>query len=187
MITRRNCILSGLGAALSARISGAAEFWNSKEPAEWSEEDISRVLNKSPWAKETTIHFRQDLMYGPGGGGGRRGGRGGGGGGMAGPENGGGMGGPGGGMFARVNELHAFSRRERLQVRRVGELRLFREAHRDDQLALLAAQRVGDDTAIDARVTDDVHNREDRVERGLICCGGRTWLTTPPLRRRCVC
>ena len=68
MITRRNCILSGLGAAVSARISSGAEFWNSKEPAEWSEEDISRVLNKSPWAKETTIHFRQDLMSGPAGG-----------------------------------------------------------------------------------------------------------------------
>src|SRR5438046_2775168 len=64
MITRRNCILSGLGAALSARISGAAEFWNSKEPAEWSEEDISRVLNRSPWAKDTTLPLRQDLLSG---------------------------------------------------------------------------------------------------------------------------
>lgn len=100
MITRRGCLFSGFTAALSSAVARGADFWNSKEPAEWSDDDRNRMLGKSPWAKETTVHFRGDLMANAPGGGGRRGGRGGGmgGGGGMGAENGaGGWGGPGGG------------------------------------------------------------------------------------------
>lgn len=95
----------------------AAEIWQQKPPAEWSDKDCLKLMSKSPWAKETTLSggpTRQPGMgrmevdpsqgapgpgeqigsglerQGGGGGGGRGGGRGG----MGGGE----MGGGGGGM-----------------------------------------------------------------------------------------
>lgn len=91
----------------------AADFWLEKEPAQWSEKEIERLLTKSPWAKQVTAAMDFSRMGGPGmpggppgggmpGGGPPGGGMGGGmpgggppGGGMGGPP---GMGGPGGGM-----------------------------------------------------------------------------------------
>ena len=69
----------------------AAEIWQQKSPADWSEKDCSKLVAKSPWAKDTAVTL--GAMGGAGGGmggGGGRGGRGGGGG-------GGGMAGGGGG------------------------------------------------------------------------------------------
>jgi hypothetical protein len=75
-----------------------ADFWTAKKPAEWTEKEAERLLEKSPWAKKVDPVLNMDRlpsgMPGGGGMGGRRGGMGGGGG-MGGP--GGGMGGPGGG------------------------------------------------------------------------------------------
>src|SRR5207245_1347169 len=89
-----------------------SDFWNKKEPAEWSAQEIEQLTTKSPWSKEASAHFARDESeqspagggggY-PGGGGGYPGGGGGypgGGGGMGGPRiggmGGGRMGGPGG-------------------------------------------------------------------------------------------
>jgi hypothetical protein len=30
----------------------ASDFWNRKQPSEWTEEEVHRLMNKSPWAKE---------------------------------------------------------------------------------------------------------------------------------------
>lgn len=96
-----------LGAGAVARaFASPADFWTTKEAAEWSEKDVQRILSHSPWAKEVTVQMQMNLMEsGGGGGGGRRGGRGGGGGGgggMADASTGfggaGGEGGGGGGM-----------------------------------------------------------------------------------------
>jgi hypothetical protein len=93
----------------------SSDFWNKKEPAEWSREEIEQLLTKSPWAKEVSAQYSSqgDDQGGyprgggyPGGGGGYPGGGYPGGGypgGMGGPRIGGmgipGMGGgyPGGG------------------------------------------------------------------------------------------
>ena len=33
----------------------AADLWQQKKPAEWSEKDCSRLVAKSPWAKDTAV------------------------------------------------------------------------------------------------------------------------------------
>ncbi|MGA2324803.1 MAG: hypothetical protein ABSH05_00810 [Bryobacteraceae bacterium] len=93
-------------AAVIALISGSAillagEFWQDKQPSDWTDKDVQRLVTKSPWAKPASLSFNPDRMAGMGrqGGMGGRGGMGGpgmGGGGMGGPGMGGpGMGGPG--------------------------------------------------------------------------------------------
>jgi hypothetical protein len=47
-----------LGLALAARITpmraSDSDFWNKKQPADWTPEEIDRLLRDSPWAKEIT-------------------------------------------------------------------------------------------------------------------------------------
>lgn len=67
--------------------SPAGDFWNDKQPDQWAEKDVQRLLTKSPWAKDAAVEMDFGGMGGPGGGfpmGGP---------GMDGPP---GMGGPGG-------------------------------------------------------------------------------------------
>jgi hypothetical protein len=58
LLSRRNLmLLAGAGLASWSRAYGFAinkEFWESKEPAEWSAEEIARLLTKSPWAKSVS-------------------------------------------------------------------------------------------------------------------------------------
>src|SRR5271168_2488000 len=75
-----------------AAILMAAEPWKSKESAQWTDDDINKVLTDSPWAKEKTVSPQRQQPSG-GRGMGRRGGMGGGGY----PGGGGGGGYPGGG------------------------------------------------------------------------------------------
>ena len=35
----------------------AAEFWDRKEPSQWSEGDIEKLLKRSPWAQEVTVNL----------------------------------------------------------------------------------------------------------------------------------
>ena len=103
MITRRQAILFGFEipwvlAGARAWAAPAGEFWNSKDPSDWSDEEVRRLLTDSPWAKEVAAEFDFDTA-GRGGAGERGGRRGGMGGGTAGGMDGmggGGMGGRGG-------------------------------------------------------------------------------------------
>jgi hypothetical protein len=46
-------LASGVGASAWLRLDGAgSDFWNKKDPGEWSSEEIDRLVTKSPWAKE---------------------------------------------------------------------------------------------------------------------------------------
>ena len=117
MITRRQAILFGLAipwvlASVRAWAAPAGEFWNSKEPSEWSDEEVRRLLTDSPWAKEVAAEFDFDTA-GRGGAderGGRRGGIEGGMGGMGGGMGGrggmggGGIGAPGNGVTGRRSQ-----------------------------------------------------------------------------------
>jgi len=94
MLTRRDAIRIGLGLSaalvLPVRSHGAKNFWETKAPSDWTEDEIDRMTTDSPWAKRATVGFN-----------GERGGFGGGGpgGGMGGSRRGGGsIGFPGGGM-----------------------------------------------------------------------------------------
>src|SRR5580658_4429942 len=99
-LTRRGLLLlaSGAGAQSWFRLyAGESEFWNKKEPSQWSSEEIEKLKTKSPWAKPVNVALRQSGSSGnsgagyPGGGGMGGGGMGGGGmgrgrrGGMSGP------------------------------------------------------------------------------------------------------
>jgi Glycine rich protein family len=74
----------------------AAEPWKNKDSAQWTDDDINKLLTDSPWAKEKTVSPQRQQPYGQRGMG-RRGGMGGGypGGGY--PGGGGGYPGGGGG------------------------------------------------------------------------------------------
>jgi hypothetical protein len=38
-------------------IPAGSEFWNTKPPADWSPEEIQRLLTNSPWAKEAVVEM----------------------------------------------------------------------------------------------------------------------------------
>ena len=59
MTTRRNAVLAGLGLmagipTVSLRAS-PGEFWDQKQPSQWTPAEIEQLLSKSPWAKEASI------------------------------------------------------------------------------------------------------------------------------------
>src|SRR5271155_3249580 len=99
-MTRYKTLLQlGIAGAACAVVLLAAEPWKTKEYTQWTDEEISKVLSDSPWAKEKTVSPQQTMQR-RGGGMGRRGGFGypGGGGGGGYPGGGGGGGGyPSGG------------------------------------------------------------------------------------------
>ena len=54
-LTRRGllALVAGAGAQFPLCLYGASsEFWNKKDPGEWSAEEIDRLVTKSPWAKQ---------------------------------------------------------------------------------------------------------------------------------------
>jgi hypothetical protein len=56
LLSRRGLlVLAGAGVGLAVRLEAAnSDFWNKKPPADWTPEEIDRLLKKSPWAKEIT-------------------------------------------------------------------------------------------------------------------------------------
>lgn len=81
------CIVALL--ALAAARLAAAEFWQEKKFSEWTDKEVRKMLNDSPWARP--VEVRLDAGGGMAAGGGRR--RGGGGGFSDASMGGGGMGG----------------------------------------------------------------------------------------------
>ncbi len=87
VLTRRGVLTLAAGASFAGwtRLYAAnPDFWNKKEPKDWSSEEIEQLITKSPWAKEVSAQI-------PAQGGGQSGGMGGG----QGQGGGGGWGGPG--------------------------------------------------------------------------------------------
>jgi hypothetical protein len=71
-ISRRELmLLSGAGLASASRVfgfGGDKEFWENKDPATWSAEEIAKLLTKSPWAKSVSAErtkTQRDPMAGP--------------------------------------------------------------------------------------------------------------------------
>jgi hypothetical protein len=94
---RRNFLALGAaaGCSISRLYAFSSDFWNKKDPSEWTGAEIDQLTNKSPWAKEVTVSTASQYGNGMG-----RGGMGipGMGGGMGGGGMGGGRRGGGGGM-----------------------------------------------------------------------------------------
>jgi hypothetical protein len=74
LLTRRLFLLAGAGVACRLPLGAAtADFWNRKPPADWTNEEIDRLITKSPWAKLVKAQYaagdepsRDDAGY-PGG------------------------------------------------------------------------------------------------------------------------
>jgi hypothetical protein len=98
----------------------AAELWNSKDYAQWSEQEVQKVLNSSPWAQRIATgadQSRRTNMDQMGGGGMGRGGGGGGGmGGMGANTSGGGWGMGAGSRAATQGDVSPAERGPRLEV-----------------------------------------------------------------------
>ena len=98
-LTRRG-VLGIIAGARAARLYAfGSDFWNKKDPPEWTSEEIAQLTSKSPWAKEVSASAPAQGGYGQGGGSRRGGGMGIpgiGGGGMGGGGMGGGRGNRGG-------------------------------------------------------------------------------------------
>jgi hypothetical protein len=55
-LNRRTLI--GLAACgIAPALRAATPFWNRKPPAEWSADEITQLLNRSPWSRETNFDF----------------------------------------------------------------------------------------------------------------------------------
>jgi hypothetical protein len=86
--TRRSIFSIGSAAVVgswSMLLAKDSRFWNTKEPSEWTTDEIDTLITKSPWAKEIKASIRQPVsgdqgsrhpgnIGGPGVGGGRPGG-----------------------------------------------------------------------------------------------------------------
>jgi hypothetical protein len=57
----------------AALLLPAADFWTAREPGEWSEQEIKRMVTDSPWAKEANVHVKGNAGAIPGPGSGRAG------------------------------------------------------------------------------------------------------------------
>jgi hypothetical protein len=74
ILTRRGVLTIAAGAGFTSwtRLYGSnSDFWNKKEPADWSSAEVEQMITKSPWAKETTAQYSRDQSDGggyPGGG-----------------------------------------------------------------------------------------------------------------------
>jgi hypothetical protein len=54
-MTRRTAIAIGLAAPVWAY--APKEFWNEREPADWTDEERHVMLTKSPWAREASVNY----------------------------------------------------------------------------------------------------------------------------------
>ena len=93
-LSRRGILLLAAGAGVQPWLrlyGGDSDFWNKKEPSQWSGEEIDRLASHSPWARQVTVTEPQAGRGYSGRGGGGSGPS------MGGPGIGGGGGYPGGG------------------------------------------------------------------------------------------
>jgi hypothetical protein len=87
-LVSRRTVLTLAGACLVSwdSLYASSEFWNKKDPSQWSGEEIDQLTTKSPWAKSVTASYAPGQNPGYGQGSPNGGGY---------PRSGGGMGGPG--------------------------------------------------------------------------------------------
>jgi hypothetical protein len=75
---RRRFLMAALGSGVAltnASLLSAAEFWNTRDPSMWTEDEIRILTSKSPWAREAVpgIKRADDPTESVGAGGGRSG------------------------------------------------------------------------------------------------------------------
>ncbi len=67
-ISRRSILAAaGLSIGCWSRLFAADDFWNKKPADKWSEDEIDRLLTRSPWAKEVAARIDAEREGRPGG------------------------------------------------------------------------------------------------------------------------
>jgi hypothetical protein len=69
--SRRRLLMLAAGAATQSRLSlygGNSDFWNKKDPSEWSSEEIDKLSSRSPWARQVGISEPYSRINNGGGG-----------------------------------------------------------------------------------------------------------------------
>lgn len=56
MLSRRG-VLALIGSGWCSFASGNKDFWNQKDPAAWTADEVEELLSKSPWAKQATVEY----------------------------------------------------------------------------------------------------------------------------------
>ncbi len=65
MNTRRNTLLAAFGFSGALALLGATlEFWDQKDPKDWTADQVQEMLTRSPWARPASVSF---FNNGPGG------------------------------------------------------------------------------------------------------------------------
>ena len=63
-LSRRTAFRFAFGAACAfvcePAVFAASDFWNRKQPSEWTTDEIHRLMSKSPWAKEVNAGVQPD-------------------------------------------------------------------------------------------------------------------------------
>jgi len=59
VVSRRALLGGALVCAFAPRLNAAAPFWDRKPATAWTPEEITQLLTRSPWARETNIDFEQ--------------------------------------------------------------------------------------------------------------------------------
>jgi hypothetical protein len=65
---RRGFLMLAGGASLVRLSAFSSDFWNKKDPSEWTGVEKDQLTNKSPWAKEVTVSAQPANGMGRGGG-----------------------------------------------------------------------------------------------------------------------
>lgn len=70
-MTRRKAIFVGLGLPALAFAHPPADFWDSKDPKDWTDDERKQLLTNSPWAREASVKYNSGAsgigMMGAGG------------------------------------------------------------------------------------------------------------------------
>jgi hypothetical protein len=58
-MNRRTVLLSTLAGVFAAPLQAlpAKDFWNEKDPSDWTVDEIEQLLSKSPWAREASVSY----------------------------------------------------------------------------------------------------------------------------------
>jgi hypothetical protein len=70
LLSRRGVLILAAAGFPARLFATAADFWNKKPPAEWTAEEIDRLLTDSPWAKPVTAEYSGETEAPSGGRGG---------------------------------------------------------------------------------------------------------------------
>ena len=62
LISRRGVLRFGASAAAgtATRLFAASDFWNKKDPQDWTSDEIDRLTTNSPWAKPVSAQMQSD-------------------------------------------------------------------------------------------------------------------------------